>query len=312
MKKTLFFILFLGITLTTFGQTFYATTDSAYATLVDKAFQYLKAGDCKSCLDKYEESFKISELSILSRLRAASCAYACKNEERWKFHIQFALDKGWGAVDAIIHDLRNKYPELSKYNRDLFYTYTDKQLKDIKKRFGYDESLASELEIIYEDDQALRHKIPNLRTEQERKALWNEIYKVDSINVLKIEQIFLKHGYPGRSKVGDNLSSTAFLVIQHADLAYQEKYFPLIEEAANKGELDKGSLAYLIDRIRIRKGQKQLYGSQVTDIDRDGKWEFSPIEDEINVNERRKDMGLGRIEEYAKQFNIEYKFPKKE
>jgi hypothetical protein len=104
-------------------------------------------------------------------------------------------------------------------------------------------------------------------------------------------------------------SSTAFLVIQHSDLPIQEKYFPLLEQAVNKNELDKASFALLVDRIRVRKGQKQLYGSQLSS--ENGIYKFDPIEDEENVNKRRKSMGLGSIEEYAKHFGLEYKYEKK-
>lgn len=312
MKKLSSIALTLAIAIPIYSQTFYGTTDSLYQKLVDQAFEHLQKGECRPCLDKYEEAFKISQRSILSRLRAASCAFACNDEVQMKAHAQFALDKEWGTVDNIMQDLNKQYPELTKYRGSSFYTYVQDQLQPIKRSAGYDATLAAELEVIYKDDQDLRQGATNSAIESGKKSRWEEIHRLDSINVLKIERIFLKYGYPGKSKVGGSLASTAFLVIQHADLAYQEKYLPLIAEAANKGELDKGSLALLIDRIRMRKGQKQLYGSQVVDADHDGKWELHPIEDEENVNKRRETMGLGTIEAYAKRFDIEYKPTKKD
>jgi hypothetical protein len=311
MKKTLFIALFWGILTHAFGQTTYATTDSTYMKLVEQAFELLKKGDCQTCLDKYEAAFKLSQKSVLSRLRAATCAFACKNEDKWRFHLKTALENDWGTVDNMLKDGNAQYPELTQYKSTDLYTTAQQQIKEFKKSTGFDEALAAELEVILKDDQALRQQLDSVK-EGEKQAMWRKINELDAANVLKIEQIFLKHGYPGKSKVGGSLASVAFLVIQHADLPYQEKYFPLIEEAANKGELNKGSFALLVDRIRMRKGQKQLYGSQVTDNDRDGKWEFHAIEDEENVNKRRAEMGLGTIEEYAKNFNIEYKFVKKD
>lgn len=82
-----------------------------------------------------------------------------------------------------------------------------------------------------------------------------------------------------------------------------------MQEAADKGEMEKGNLALLLDRIRIRKGQKQLYGSQVH-VDSDGKPDgFEPIEDEPNVNKRRAEVGLPPLETYAQHWGFEYKLP---
>lgn len=307
MKNILFPLLLLLSAAGLSAQTFYATNDTAYMRLVEKAYDHLRSGACAPCLADYEAAFAISQRSILSRLRAASCAFACKQEDQWKFHLDTALGKEWGTVEEILRDKNNKYPELTQYRGSAFYDYALQRIEAAKKQSGYDEALAAELEIILRDDQALRQRLNGQATEAEQQEIWRQIAELDSLNLLKIERIFAEHGYPGKSKVGSSLSSAAFLVIQHAGLAHQEKYFPLLEAAANAGELEKSSLALLIDRIRMRKGEKQLYGTQVTDPDGDGKWDFHPIEDEENVDKRRAEMGLGPLAEYARRFGIEYK-----
>jgi hypothetical protein len=294
----------------TLAQVSYATTDSSYARLVDEALEHLKKNECQLCSDKYEAAFKVSQRSVLSRLRAASCAFACKNEQKWKQDVDFALQTDWASCEQILADKRGQYPELSAYQGSEFYRYALEKIDAIKKANGYDAELAAELEIIERDDQALRQQLRDDMSQEERRAIWDKIIRADSINLLKIEQIIAKHGYPGRSKVGNSLSSTTFLVIQHAALPVQEKYFSLLEEAANKGELSKSSFALLVDRVRMRKGQKQLYGSQVVRDPATGLRKFHDIEDEPNVNKRRADMGLGPLEEYAKRFGIEYQVPK--
>lgn len=312
MKKTLLLCLLSLAGAPLFGQTLYATTDTTYKALVEKALNEMQKGECQPCLADYEAAFAISQRSILSRLRAAACAFACKQDDKWTFHLTVALDKDWGGVEDILRDSRDQYPELTRYKGTALYDYAMQYIADAKKRSGYDEALAAEMEIILRDDQTLRQHLDDLTTEEERRNAWTRIVETDSVNLVKVERIFAQHGYPGKSKVGSGLSSAAFLVIQHADLAYQEKYFPLIEAAANAGELSKSSFALLVDRIRMRKGEKQLYGSQLTDHDGDGIYEFHPIEDEENVNKRRAEMGLGPIEEYAQNFGIEYKPAKKD
>jgi hypothetical protein len=310
MKKTLLLTCLIMYAIDAMGQGLYATNDSTYQALVLGAIEDLQKGDCKSCIEKYDLAFVISQRSILSRLRAVACAYECKEDTKWKQHLDFALNKEWSTVENILFDKSNRYSELSKYANSEIYSYAAAFIKDAKIKSGYDEALAKELELIERDDQMLRQKSEEGLSNEDQLKLWQHIEALDSLNQIKIAQIIAKHGYPGKSKVGAQ-ASTAFLVIQHADLAFQEKYFPLLEEAVNKNELDKGSFALLVDRIRVRKGQKQLYGSQLSDKNGDGLFEFDPIEDEVNVNERRKQMGLGTIEEYAKLFGLEYKYVKK-
>jgi hypothetical protein len=97
-------------------------------------------------------------------------------------------------------------------------------------------------------------------------------------------------------------------VLQHADYTYQKKYLPLLRKAAADKELRADRLAILEDRVLVNEGKKQLYGSQLRTNAR-GEWEFCPIEDEANVDKRRKSvgLGLGPLSEYAKQFGLEYR-----
>lgn len=63
----------------------------------------------------------------------------------------------------------------------------------------------------------------------------------------------------------------------------------------------------MIDRVLIQKGEKQLYGTQVRSVANMNHFEFLPIVDEKNIDNRRREVGLGLIEDYAKQFGIKYK-----
>lgn len=131
---------------------------------------------------------------------------------------------------------------------------------------------------------------------------------IDSCNLVRIEQLIAQYGWLGRSAVGPAGNSTFFFVIQHASLDIQLKYFPLLEASVKAGESKPSHMALMKDRILMRQGKKQLYGSQVI-MNNTGGQEFHPIEDEKNVNKRRAEMGMQPIEEYAKLFGIEYTLP---
>lgn len=134
---------------------------------------------------------------------------------------------------------------------------------------------------------------------------------IDSTNLVYIEALISRCGWPGQSFVGVRGNYTVFLVVQHADLATQEKYLPLLERSVADSQSRACDLALLTDRVLMRQGKKQRYGSQVVPDPATGNIKFHPIEDETNVNARRKAVGLEPIETYASRFGIRYQPPDK-
>jgi hypothetical protein len=155
-------------------------------------------------------------------------------------------------------------------------------------------AIKQELAAIYQRDQKTRKNADSIAY----------ISFIDSTNLVRIEAMIDKYGWPGIDFVGQAGNNTAFLVIQHADLATQEKYLPMLTRSVAEGRSSPADLAYLQDRVLMRQGKKQIYGSQVIPTNF-GTMEFHPIEDEENVNLRRAKVGLPPIEEYARYFGIE-------
>jgi TonB family protein len=140
------------------------------------------------------------------------------------------------------------------------------------------------------------------------KELMQKQDAADLVNLTKIEKIIATYGYPGRSLVGAAQSKVAFMVVQHNDQEAQEKYLPLFIKAADNNQLDASLLPLMIDRVRTAKGQPQLYGTQLHEITGGGTQIF-PIEDEVNVNLRRKKAGLPPLDVYLKSWGINYTQP---
>lgn len=134
--------------------------------------------------------------------------------------------------------------------------------------------------------------------------------EIDHRNMARLEEIIKRHGWPAKSLVGAEAAKAAFLILQHSDLVRQEKYLPLLKKAAKKGEARPADVAMMEDRVLIRRGKKQLYGTQVrSGPETGGKMVLEPIEDEERVDERRAAVGLMPLKEYLKHFGIEYKPP---
>jgi hypothetical protein len=162
-------------------------------------------------------------------------------------------------------------------------------------------ALAAELEQIRMRDQGVRERFTQLIKDgvPVPETFHEEWRRTDDENLAALKAFVQEHGWPVQSKVGSNAAMAAFLVIQHADPATQRDYMPKLKKAAEVGELQKGLVAYLEDRVRVGLGQKQLYGTQIT-VDQTGKAVPEPLEDPEHVDERRAEVGMPPLDVYVK------------
>jgi hypothetical protein len=179
-----------------------------------------------------------------------------------------------------------------------------------------DEALRQELLKRVKEDQDYRGRVVALfrkkaeaATDEARKEIDKELepllkqgQDVDRRNTAWLKGVVDKHGWPGKTLVGRDGAQAAWLLVQHADLdrEFQKKCLPLLEAAVKEGEAQPMHLAYLTDRVRVAEGKKQVYGTQMRTVD--GKTEPAPIEDESDVDKRRKAVGLGPLADYIKGF----------
>jgi hypothetical protein len=105
----------------------------------------------------------------------------------------------------------------------------------------------------------------------------------------QIDKIIENFGYPGRSIAGDDYA-IVFSIISSANLEYKEKYYSIIIEAADKKELDWSDVAFFVDKVKVGRKEKQLYGTQYKIVG--NKVFYYPVEDKTHLNERRKKVGL--------------------
>ena len=166
-----------------------------------------------------------------------------------------------------------------------------------------DSTLMVQLNTIYDEDQKYRKEIPQIIEKYgikspEMVAHWQLIARKDSINLLQVEEILETRGWLGEDCVGDKGSWALFLVIQHAQLDVQEKYIPTLKQAVADGKANAANLALMEDRIAIRRGKPQIYGSQVgNDVETNQPFLF-PILDPENLDKRRAEVGLSPYSEY--------------
>ncbi len=94
---------------------------------------------------------------------------------------------------------------------------------------------------------------------------------------------------------------TIFSVIPHAPFKTQKRPSHEVEKALKEDRLKPSHYALFKDRVLLREGKKQVYGSQ-TSYDHEAREHFvAPLEDPDHVDERRKSMGLGPLVDYVKR-----------
>lgn len=135
-----------------------------------------------------------------------------------------------------------------------------------------------------------------------RDNLFRKMNETDLIHSKRLSQIINTYGWPTISKFGSEAAQYSFLIIQHADVATQKKYFPMLERAAQQGEASWQNVAMMKDRILMREGKRQIYGTQITGMNK--MMMVYPIEDEAHVDKRRKEMGLEPLDEYLQGYGL--------
>jgi hypothetical protein len=170
--------------------------------------------------------------------------------------------------------------------------------------------LRAELLAMAEKDQAVRRELIAAGADNPDRKLLEKVIAVDSANTARIREIVAEHGWPGAALVGTDGCSAAFIIVQHAAQATQEEMLPLVEAAFRAGDLEGQSYALLLDRVLMKRGEPQVYGTQILSFDQweDGRPAAYPIADEEHVDERRAEMGLPPLADYLEMVKRVY-FP---
>src|SRR5258708_3785121 len=159
-----------------------------------------------------------------------------------------------------------------------------------KKHAPSNPGLREQIEQLFKADQAVREKngfdIEKMsQTDCELRA--------------PLEAIFVKYGVPTYRMVGPQAASAFITMIQHQSPEFRMKVLPKLKANVDGGQADPGSYAMVFDRSQTDAGKKQTYGENLICDSQHPKLHTGPIEDELNVNQRRAAIGLMRLALYA-------------
>ena len=179
--------------------------------------------------------------------------------------------------------------------------------KSVHSSIEQTDSLLCEL---HERDQQIRHKLMSVQQAyiaEQRTELIDSIVmlvaeqdRADSLNRVAVDSL-LQNGWP--EGLSEQSNQTIWLIIDHADVEYQERYLPLIEQQAVRGTISPSDYATLLDRVNVRRQRPQRYGTQTGYKQRDDEvFAFVyPIEDIDALDSLRLSVGLDSMHLYLRQ-----------
>jgi hypothetical protein len=173
-------------------------------------------------------------------------------------------------------------------------THTNKN-SSISGQIPLNDSLRNELLQMVKMDQVAANPPAGDLTDDKWKSLKDSVFRTHK---LRLEEIFQKYGYPGFNLIGEDGEKSYWLMVQHCDFdpQFQSIVLKALEIEVKKNNADKRNFGLLTDRVRLNRGEKQIYGTQV--IYKNYQAVPKPLEDSVNVNKRRKELGFEPIEEY--------------
>ncbi len=171
------------------------------------------------------------------------------------------------------------------------------------------DSIRRLLDSIDVEDQRFRNQLNEVAEKHggkssEMKLLMDSMRRADSSNMLVVRHIIDIYGWPGVEQIGATANETLFMVIQHASLTMQKKYLPIMKDAVASGNAKASSLGLLIDRIELKEGRMQVYGTQVSWNMATDEYYLLPLIDPDNVDKRRREIGMVPIEQYLRECNL--------
>jgi len=280
-----------------------------YNELVKEALSFYESKEYLKSGQKYSEAFAaLGDRGIVNDRYNAACSWTLANEIDSAFVQLFRIaEKGnYTNLGGITID-----PDLKSLHNDKRWSDVIELVKSNKEKAeaNFDKPLIAILDTIYQEDQKYRLELDSIGKKyglksEEMTAQWKIINHKDSINLIKIKKILDERGWLGRDIIGFYGNLTLFLVIQHSDIETQEKYLPMMREAVNNGNAMASDLALLEDRVALRKGEKQIYGSQIGQDIKTGEYYVLPLIDPDNVDKRRAKVGLPSIQVYLNYYGL--------
>lgn len=160
-------------------------------------------------------------------------------------------------------------------------------------------AIAERLSELVDEDQAVRREAQGGEFTEELRA---RMARIDEASTAYLLELLPEVGYPDETRFGEQAAGDAFLLAQHsADLRLQRTALAVIQDQVRPGRRDGQEFALLHDRLQLRLGYRQRYGSQLAQLE-DGSLVVCTLEDPAAVDDLRAGLGMTSLGDYLALF----------
>lgn len=189
------------------------------------------------------------------------------------------------------------------FKKIIIITFAVTLLVSCKSSHTYSEDKKKTIAKMYKVDQEIQSYNQNKLGDQKYLDSMNLVVQnVFKENCVVVKKYFNENSFPGIKENGKDTALQFWAIVQHSDhdIKFQEKVLKAMSKELKKNNVSRRNYAYLFDRVLKNKGEKQLYGTQVS-------WETGlptsyPLKYPEKVDQMRKEMGLEPISEYLASF----------
>ena len=278
-----------------------AQVNTSYYSLTNKADSLIFEKKIPEAYLLYLKALRISDIDPYSDIELVKLALKVKDFKRANKYIKIAIKNGafLGMLEADSNV--NKF-----FKKDIKWkgTYDFLRQKHLAK-IPYLEDRTTLLNML-EKDQALRSLLGVI----EFKKADSVVFAADTANMTVMKQIIQRIGFPDQQKVGMDGATATFILLLHIlnnknnDEKNLEILTPLMKQAVIELKYPPFYMAIVIDRHRAINKKKQVYGAY-WEMGEQNKRIVTPIENIIEVDKRRKEIGLPPLSILKKQLGYE-------
>jgi hypothetical protein len=182
-----------------------------------------------------------------------------------------------------------------------------------------DTLMADSLKRMADQDKFVRQKVGTAfkkygKDSPQWTQAWENMQHTDKKHNAALKAILAKYdAYPSMQKVGEDGAHNFWQLVLHqdADTALQQQVVAWMKIPVDEGYASPNDYAYLVDRILVNAGNKQVYGTQCYYDNEKKMYVPHPLQDPSRTDEWRKGMQLPPLAEYLDILNNPEKKDKK-
>ncbi|MCA6368868.1 MAG: hypothetical protein IM631_05415 [Cytophagales bacterium] len=126
-------------------------------------------------------------------------------------------------------------------------------------------------------------------------SLWTMQNNLDLENIIALEKIVTKYGWPSDNRLGVKISAEVLLF--HTPTKKIESMETLLLKEVKEKRMDPNQFGMFVDNMRLKHGKSQLYGTNI-EFSRELMKEMPPTVDDIETtNKARREIGLEILKE---------------